>query len=126
MDSKMMRAAAIFCVLATLTCQAQSTRISADQKWIASIDHGQLSIASVSGSDSSLPFGAERVGWQQLWSPAEDTLAVMQNEAVYTLSEKDRWLHRLEPVGGSVPQVGLRSAPTLPHCSYFCSAPSTT
>jgi Tol biopolymer transport system component len=87
----MMRRAAVLYVLQALTCQAQSARISANHRWIASTDHGHLSIASVSGTDSSLPFGSEPVGWQGLWSPSEDTLAVVQNDSVYTLSEKNRW-----------------------------------
>jgi Tol biopolymer transport system component len=87
----MVRRAGILCVLAAFLCQGQSHRISADRKWIASAEDGRLSIASVSGSGSSRPFGAERVGWQLSWSPSEDTLAVVRDHAVYTLSEKDGW-----------------------------------
>ena len=86
-----MRRAGILCVLSVLTCQAQSSRISADHKWIASTDHGQLTIASVSGGDSSLPLGSAPVGWHLVWSTSDDTLAVVRNEEVYTLSRKGRW-----------------------------------
>jgi hypothetical protein len=83
--------AGILCVLSVLRCPAQSSRISTDQKWIASTDEGQLSITPVSGTNHSAPFGSERIGWQLVWSPSEDTIAVVRNEGVYTLSEKDGW-----------------------------------
>jgi hypothetical protein len=91
----MMRDATIFSILAALTCQAQSSRISSDQKWVASTDHDRLSISSVSGTESSLPFGSQPIyGWQLLWSPSDDAVAVVEGDDVYLLSERDHWFPR--------------------------------
>jgi len=108
-----MRYAAILTLLAGLTCQAQSSRISADQKWVASSEHDRLTISSVSGAESSRPFGSEPIyGWQLLWSPSDDALAVVERNDVYLLSERDHWFPRKVFDGGeSASPLGLLFSP---------------
>jgi Tol biopolymer transport system component len=70
--------------------EAVSPEFSSDQAWLAFIDHQRLIVASAAGTKTFTPFGAETSDGVA-WSPKGETLAVVKENDIYTLSSQGQW-----------------------------------
>jgi Tol biopolymer transport system component len=70
--------------------EAVSPEFSIGQTWLAFVDHQRLIVASAAGTKSFTPFGSETSD-DFVWSPKGETLAVVKENDVYTISEHEQW-----------------------------------